>query len=278
VVFPSAGCAGHCLGFRIAPSLRVQSPSRVLTQSSLAIRPQPVGSSHGLLVPSAHQETKVHSTRACRPATFRLQGLITLLAVSSLRIRAGFLSHRRRSWDSPFGVFPSRKVSGTFPPGSTHIPFRPASDPAAVAESRPNGLRFLGFDPFESPLRPGEGLARRPPDTPMGFALSGFLIASLGQRFSRPPLLRFVVPVASHETDRRHRVSINRRPAQPASRRSAPTRPGHPLRVFAPTRSRYIRTRCLPGYVFTLHCGDVTAVLPVIFGRPRCPTGVAGIG
>jgi hypothetical protein len=103
----------------------------------------------------------------------------------------------------------------------------PASDPAAVAESRPNGLRFLGFDPFESPLRPDEGLARRPPDTPMGFALPGLLIASLGQRFGRPPLLRFVVPVASHEPDRRPRVSINWRPAQSgvAPKRAGPTGP-----------------------------------------------------
>jgi hypothetical protein len=200
------------------------------------------------------------------------------VTVSSLRIRAGFLSHRRRSWDSPFGVFPSRKVPGTFPSESTHIPFRPASDPAAVAESRPNGLRFLGFDPFESPLRPGEGLARRPPDTPMGFALPGLLIASLGQRFGRPPLLRFVVPVASHGPDRRLRVSINWRPAQSASRRSAPARPGHPLRVSAPARSHYIRTRNLPGYEFTSHRDGVTTNLPVLFGRPLCPTGVAGIG
>jgi hypothetical protein len=29
----------------------------------------------------------------------------------------------RRSWDSPFGASSSRKVSGAFPPGRTHIPF-----------------------------------------------------------------------------------------------------------------------------------------------------------
>jgi hypothetical protein len=36
---------------------------------------------------------------------FRLQGLVTLLAVCSLRSLAGSVSHRQRSWDSPFGVF-----------------------------------------------------------------------------------------------------------------------------------------------------------------------------
>jgi len=50
-----------------------------------------------------------------RPATFRLQGLVTLVAVYSLRARAGSISHRRRSWDLPFGAFSSRKVPAAFP-------------------------------------------------------------------------------------------------------------------------------------------------------------------
>jgi hypothetical protein len=52
----------------------------------------------------------------CLPATFRLQGLATLLTACSLRALAGFVSHRRRSWDSPFGAFSSRKVSARFRP------------------------------------------------------------------------------------------------------------------------------------------------------------------
>jgi len=55
------------------------------------------------------------SRRLCLPASFRLQGLVTLVAASSLRFRAGFVSHRQRSWDSPFGAFSSRKVSDSFP-------------------------------------------------------------------------------------------------------------------------------------------------------------------
>jgi hypothetical protein len=47
----------------------------------------------------------------CLPATFRLQGLVTLLTVFSLRSRAGSVSHRQRSWDLPFGALPSREVS-----------------------------------------------------------------------------------------------------------------------------------------------------------------------
>jgi hypothetical protein len=50
-------------------------------------------------------------------------GLVTLWAAYSFRALAGFISHQRRSWDSPFGASSSRKVSGAFPPGRTHIPF-----------------------------------------------------------------------------------------------------------------------------------------------------------
>jgi len=60
----------------------------------------------------------------CLPATFRLQGLATLLTVSSLRSRAGSVSTRQRSWDSPFGAFSSREGTRASPPEWTHLPFR----------------------------------------------------------------------------------------------------------------------------------------------------------
>jgi len=41
----------------------------------------------------------------CLPATFRPQGLAALSAAFSLRTRAGLVSCRQRSWDSPFGAF-----------------------------------------------------------------------------------------------------------------------------------------------------------------------------
>jgi len=82
------------------------------TQRSLARRPQPTGTSLGLLLPTALGGSEVHLVQALpAPAAFRLQGLVTLLAACSFRARADFISHRRRSWDSPFGAFASRKVS-----------------------------------------------------------------------------------------------------------------------------------------------------------------------
>jgi hypothetical protein len=108
----------------------------------------------------------------CRPATFRPQGLATLLAVYSLRSRAGSFSHRQRSWDSPFGAFPSRKVSRCITTRMGPPTVSLLGAPAAVAMGRPKELRFLGFNPFESPLPPDRGLVSRQPDAPLGFAPS----------------------------------------------------------------------------------------------------------
>jgi len=102
------------------------------------------------------------------PASFHLQGLATLLMAFSLQFRAGFVSHRQRSWDSPFGAFSFRKVSSPFPSGRTHIPFllsvylhrrhRPARQ-AAVP----------GFLPFRESLA-----ARRVISTPATGCSPGF--------------------------------------------------------------------------------------------------------
>jgi hypothetical protein len=88
-------------------------------------------------------------TRAFRPASFRLQGLVTLLTVSSLRFRVGFVSHRRRSWDSPFEAFSFRKVSVCFH-NRMHPPaiFFMVRTAFAAWTHEP---RLLGFDPFGSP-------------------------------------------------------------------------------------------------------------------------------
>lgn len=80
---------------------------------------------------------------ACQAtATFRPQGLVTLSAVYSLRARAGLVSCRRRSWDSPFGAFSSRKVSAAFPGGRTHMPFLPSVFPAPKRWAGPTGRGF----------------------------------------------------------------------------------------------------------------------------------------
>jgi hypothetical protein len=65
---------------------------------------------------STSEDRRSTSRGFSQPATFRLQGLLTLLTAYSLRSRAGLISYQQRSWDSPFGVFPSRKVFGVLAP------------------------------------------------------------------------------------------------------------------------------------------------------------------
>ena len=114
-----------------------------VAQRNLVRRPRPADSSHGLLLPSAHQGPAVHLPRALpQLATFRLQGLATLLTAYSRRAPAGFVSHRRRSWDSPFEAFPSRKVTATFPRGRTHMPFVPSFFPPPKRQAGPTGRGF----------------------------------------------------------------------------------------------------------------------------------------
>jgi hypothetical protein len=115
----------------------------------------------------------------CLPATFRLQGLVTLLTVYSLRSRAGFVSHRQRSWDLPFGAFSSWKVTGRFRLGRTHIPFTRRYTLAPRCRGRLDKLQFLGFDPSESPWRPDVCLIRRPLVAPLGLTLPGLLAETL---------------------------------------------------------------------------------------------------
>jgi hypothetical protein len=96
----------------------------------------------------------------------------------------------------------------------------PSGIPAAEAAGQAEGLRFLGFDPSESPSRARVWLARRPPDAPLGFPLPGFVGDGLFPDSAGNPPARFIdsdgKPVP---TDRRLGVSISHR--SPFSPRNA---------------------------------------------------------
>jgi hypothetical protein len=134
----------------------------------------------------------------CLPATFRLQGLVTLLTVYSLRNRAGFVSHRQRSWDLPFGAFSSWKVTGRFRLGRTHIPFTRRYTLAPRCRGRLDKPRFLGFDPSESSWRSDVCLIRRSLVAPLGLTLPGLFAKAL-TRIS-PGLLSRASQQGSHLT------------------------------------------------------------------------------
>jgi hypothetical protein len=87
------------------------------------------------------------------PAEFRLQGLITLLTVFALRCLAGFVSCRRRSWDSPFEAFSTREVGLRF--RSAEPTCRLPADRCCRRGARSSAAvpRLLGFDPLERTWR-----------------------------------------------------------------------------------------------------------------------------
>ena len=94
-----------------------------IPQRTLADRPQPASSSHGLSLPSAREGSEVHSPRVCRARYVPPSGfgypLGGLLPPSPCRLcftPAALLGFTLRSLPLPQGI----QVS---PPGRTHVPF-----------------------------------------------------------------------------------------------------------------------------------------------------------
>jgi len=223
-----------------------------LAQRNLVRRPQPADSSHGLSFPSALAGSAVYLTRVCRPATFRLRGLVTLLAAYSRRAPAGFVSRRRRSWDSPFGAFSSRKVSAAFPRGRTHLPFLPSVIPPPKRWAGPTGR---GFWVSALPGVPGD---RTGINSPAAGCSLGFRPPRVfrprpcpGSRPSSSRTLRRAGHVG--RSRRRLGVSIGSRLARSRPPERRPAGPNNPYRVLAPVRTRARGRKPGPGYVFTLH-------------------------
>jgi hypothetical protein len=115
-------------GTRLLNSCRILSSTSAFLQSirrshlveRRRLRDMP-NSSHGLPLPSAHtsREDPLLAGHA-HPASFRLQGLATLLTACSPHGLAGLVSSRQRSWDSSLRSVllsqGSRRVSATAEP------------------------------------------------------------------------------------------------------------------------------------------------------------------
>jgi hypothetical protein len=125
-----------------------------ISQRTLAVRPKPSGSSHGLLLPTALTRLRgpVHTGMPCPPpSAFRVWSPSSRLTPSKpapALSRAG----------SALGIHPSeltpltryRAVSGSMNP----LTVFPAVASVAETTGRPDRPRFLGFDPRENPWRP----------------------------------------------------------------------------------------------------------------------------
>jgi len=170
------------------------------------------------------QHMRNRRSRCERPASrsrVRPQGLATLSTLCSLRRLAGFVSHRQRSWDSPFGAFSSRKATSGFPPVAPTYRLAAAQEcpKAFLYESQPSVSGLCSFR---------ESLAIKP-------VISGFIAGcSLGFCSSRaygqeawlgisPELLSRTWRRGQRPRNLHHRVSINSCLDQP-SRNGKPKR------------------------------------------------------
>jgi hypothetical protein len=182
-----------------------------ITQLTLADRPQSVSSSHELLVPSAHVRIEGPPHRRLYvSATFRLQGLITLLTACSLRSLAGFVSHRQRSWDSPLRSLTSQQVFKRFRLKEPTYRFTCRCSPrqgVGPAQRAP----VPGFCPCRGLRTNNDGVSIADAGSSLGVTPSRVLHKGLDQDFARSPLTCFIVWIINDPSNRHLRVSISLR-------------------------------------------------------------------
>jgi len=191
------------------------------------------------------------------PTTFRLQGLATLLTACALESRAGFVSHRQRSWDSPFGGFLSHRHPQPFDreePAYRWLGVYSAAQGVGPAR-RASVSRFI---PAGIALRPHGFLSRRPLAPPLGFAPLGCYL-----RKPCPGLLRASsrvlcgtgrLPTGTTGTSEYRSAFASPRP----TRTEVPAGRSNPCGVPAPARSRPFELPVARAIEFTsrrvMHC------------------------
>jgi len=184
------------------------------------VRPKPNNSSHGLLLPTALTGLggPAHTGMPCpSPSAFRVW-LPSSRFAPSKPAPAFFRA------DSALGIHPSeltpltryRVVSDSVNPHTVS----PAVATVAGATGRPDRPRFLGFDPRESPWRPGVWLGRRNRwMLPWVFALPGLTTGDWSGL--SPALLSHASPHAPEDAWSAPQ-SFDRRPPGPETRGSKP--------------------------------------------------------
>jgi hypothetical protein len=190
------------------------------------------------------------------------------LTAYSLESRAGFVSHRQRSWDSPFGGFPSREVLPAFrPEGNPHT-----VTPGSISATRrcQTGLTGPGSWVYTS----RECLATTRSFSPVTAGAShGVCPSRVCHESLKPGLLR----ASSHTLRGFWRLLVESvgvseyqsalAPLHPTTRRSTPPR-GTTLLGFlhlpAPEHSRSSASGLL-GSPRVASC--ITADYPTLFGR-----------
>jgi hypothetical protein len=186
------------------------------------------------------------------PATFRLQGLVTLLTAYALRALAGSISHRRRSWDSPFGAFSFRKVSAAFPRRRTHMPFRPPVFPLLKQWAGPTSC---GFWALTLPGVPAGGHVVKVPTAGCSLGFRPLRVSrkkpcSGSHPSSSLALCATDIAIGYGGASEYRSASTSFRPHCSVTRAGGRN---NPYRVLAPVRSWACGRDDYPGYEFTLH-------------------------
>jgi hypothetical protein len=133
--------------------------------------------------------------RGCHTAApIRPQGLVTLSTVSSLRTRAGLVSCRQRSWDSPCGASSTRMVTRAFPRGVARVPFRLTVLPPHEAEGRPMQAAVPGLCSFRASLAMASGISAAAAGCSLGLRPLRVCWTTPGRDFAQLPPARFTKP------------------------------------------------------------------------------------
>jgi hypothetical protein len=224
-----------------------------ISQRHLADRPQPVSPSHGLLLPSAHEEPKVHWSRAL-PARFvppsgfgyPLDGFLPSIPRRFSFTPAALLGFTLRSFLPPRGrrTFPYRRDPRTVPP---------AGGTTCQAEGRPRRPRFLGFTSRKS-LATERGFSTSTAGGSPGFDPSRVRSRQPGPGFRPTSSLALCLPaffrVAAGAPEYRSATACLRSSPRVQSQEGVRR---DPSRVPAPVQSRTLESAHASGYFFTSH-------------------------
>lgn len=248
-----------------------------IAQRYLARRPQPTGTSHGLLLPTAHIRFG-GPPYASVPSPLRSAFRVWL---PSGRLSPAepqpVLFHTSRA----HGIHPSElPPPGRYPPRfrgrSTHLPFHPSVLPPPKRRAGPTGR---GFWVSTLPRVPGSrrGLTRQLLAAPLGFALLGPSGDSLAGDFAPTPPTRF--PPTGRNPRAAAPRSIARLPLGPVRRSGQ----DNPSRVSAPVRPQTLERFAARAIVSPHAAAYITAARPTILGLRTslyrsCPGVALGAG
>jgi hypothetical protein len=218
VAFPRGASSGHCYASRSSPLFEFRLPLESYAQQHLANLPQRVSSSHGLSLPSALAESKVHLPRVCLarfvpPSGFvyPLGGFLPSIPCRFCFTPAALLGFALRRFPLSQGC---RSVSA--PPRPTYRFSCRSSRCRSTEPARQAAVS--GSCPFRESLAPARGFNPSSTGSSLGLPLLGYSGDCLDRAFTRSPLTRFVDPTTSARTHRRLRVSISPRLGLPVHR------------------------------------------------------------